>query len=423
MEKLRQFVDDETSRCIRCGYCLPTCPTYAVTGLESAVARGRNYYARQDELTGLRMNKRVKEAIKACLLCGACVDNCAPKVQTDKIMVAVRSENIQKNGQPPLQRFVFRELLMQPERMTRLMKLISFGKRTGISGLAKALSVFGWFGKNVAGAESLVQTFPKKFMREYDARSFGQIENPAMTVAYFMGCGINYAFPNVGLTTLKLLNRLNIAVHVIDHLCCGLPAFGYGDMEAARTMARSNIDAFSALKVDAVITECGSCASFLHDYPKLFESDQEMLKRAEAFSAKVYNLTHFLYHKAHGYIPEPSEKLVVTYHDPCHLSHHLHVTEEPRELLKQMNGIEYRELPEANWCCGGAGTYNITNRELSSKILSRKMDNVKKTGADVLLTACPGCMIQLAYGVRTHGLPVKVMHINELLYDFGSDEN
>ena len=109
------------------------------------------------------------------------------------------------------------------------------------------------------------------------------------------------------------------------------------------------------------------------------------------------------------------DNLTVTYHDPCHLSHYLHITSQPRNLLRQIEGIEFRELPEANWCCGGAGTYNISHFELSMKILQRKMQNLKSTGADILVTDCPGCLIQLSYGVRIHKLPVKVTHINQLL--------
>lgn len=401
-------------KCIRCGYCLPTCPTYAITGLEYSVARGRNYFAKAIIERETDFSKKVKQSIFECLLCGACVENCAPAVKTNEIMVTARAAYIQKYGQPPLQRYLFRELLPYPERMTRLMKLLALGKRSGISGLVKALRVFGWFGKNIAETEGLFKTFPKTFLRQLLPTFPFKDGHKSLKVAYFIGCGINYAFPDVGLATVQLLAKSKVRLKVLNNYCCGLPAAGYGDIEAARMLAQKNLLIMKNIDCDLFITDCASCTSFLKDYPILFKDNSEWSELARSLSHKIIDITEFF---DRFYIEKRlklNKKITVTYHDPCHLSHYLHISSQPRNLINQIDGVNFHELPEADWCCGGAGTYNISHHELSMKILQRKMQNLQSTGAQVLVTACPGCLVQLSYGVRKYKLPVKVNHLNQL---------
>jgi len=415
MSKEWQRAYQEAIRCIRCGYCQPTCPTYVVTGMEHAVARGRNYLARTIYEGTIEPGKAYKSPIFECLLCGACNTNCAPVVKTQQIMMAARQVYIEKQGQPLLQRFVFREMLPDPERMHRLMKLISLGKRTGISGLARALRVFGWIGKNIANMEALVKSFPAKFFRERLEEINLSVTTPRLKVGYFVGCGINYAFPEVGLATVNLLTKNGFAVQVLDNICCGLPAAGYGDLEAARMMAKENIRQIEAAEVDVVISECGSCSSFLTDYGELLQDDEQWAPRAKAVSQKILDINVLLNQFSLQTGFKSKQPITVTYHDPCHLDHYLNVSSHPRSLIRKIEGVNYIELPEANWCCGGAGTYNIAHYELSMKILQRKMNNVRQTRATVLLSSCPGCLVQLAYGARKFDLPVTVKHVVELL--------
>ena len=412
-----QHAYEEAIRCIRCGYCQPTCPTYVMTGIEHSVARGRNFLARclyEDEI---ELTKEFKNPIFECLLCGACNQNCAPVVKTQDIMMAAREKYIQKMGQPHLQRFVFRELLPNPKRMTRLMKLASFGKRSGLSGLAQALRVFGWFGKNIANMEELLSTFPKKFFRERANELGNQAQKSKLKIGYFVGCGINYAFPDVGVATVNLLRKNNYHVEVLENVCCGLPAAGYGDSTAAKLLARKNIETIEQSGCDIVISECGSCSSFLTDYKHLLGDDESWTERAENVSARIKDINVFLTEFIAEKKFKSAEPMTVTYHDPCHLGHYMKIIKQPRELIREIDGIQFQELPESNWCCGGAGTYNIAHNEMSMKILKRKMENLQRTGANVLLTSCPGCIVQLSYGVRKFNVPVKVRHIVELLND------
>lgn len=413
----KEFITEETARCIRCGYCLSNCPTYVVTGVEHSVARGRNYIAKSLLEEKIEFSKDVKKSVFECLLCGACIEHCAPSVRTSEIMTAVRAKYIEDKGQPPLQKYLFNEILPYPERMTRLMKLVSMGKRSGISGLVQALRVFGWFGKNIANMEGLLKSFPKSFLRELIPGMKIEKKEDAMKVGYFIGCGIDYAFPNVGSATISVLKKGGFDIHILENNCCGLPATGYGDYDAARKLARQNLSMMSELDCDVIITDCASCTSFLTDYPELFPEESEWREKAEAVSKKIMDVTEFL----HRHMPDKVKKLSaeksVTYHDPCHLGRFLKIKEAPRALISDIEGVSFRELPESNWCCGGAGTYNISHYDLSMKILSRKMKNLESTGAETLVTACPGCMVQLGYGVRKSKLPVEVKHISEIIDD------
>jgi glycolate oxidase iron-sulfur subunit len=299
--------------------------------------------------------------------------------------------------------------------MTRLMKLASLGKRSGISGLAQALRVFGWFGKNIANMEDLLSTLPKKFFRERTNDLENQPHKSKLKIGYFVGCGINYAFPNVGVATVNLLRKNSYQVDVLENVCCGLPAAGYGDSAAAKMLARKNIETIEQSGCDIVISECGSCSSFLTDYKHLLGDDDSWVKRAENVSEKIKDSNVFLTEFISKRVFKSPESMTVTYHDPCHLGHYMKINKQPRELIREIEGIQFQELPEANWCCGGAGTYNIAHYEMSMKILQRKMENLQRTGADLLVTSCPGCIVQLSYGVRKFNVPVKVKHIIELL--------
>ncbi len=406
---------EEAIRCIRCGYCQPTCPTYMMTGIEHSVARGRNFLARLIYEGEIEFKKDFKQPIFECLLCGACNTNCAPVVKTQQIMMAARHAYIQKKGQPPLQRYVFRELLPNPKRMTRLMKLVSFGKRSGISGLAQALRVFGWIGKDIANLEALVKSFPKKFFRDRLNEVNFEPANRQIKVGYFVGCGINYAFPEVGLATVNLLAKNQFSIEVLDNYCCGLPAAGYGDLDAAKSLAQRNIEVIEKSGCDIVVSECGSCSSFLTDYKNLLADDEQWDQRAEQAAKKIKDINICLSEFPPQFEFKSPDSISVTYHDPCHLEHYMKIKDQPRKLIRSVAGITYHELPESNWCCGGAGTYNISNYDLSMKILQRKMNNLLKTDATVLLSSCPGCLVQLSYGVRKYNVPVRVKHIVQLL--------
>ena len=202
-----------------------------------------------------------------------------------------------------------------------------------------------------------------------------------------------------------------------------MPAYGYGDIESTLAMARKNIDLAGSLDVDAVITTCATCGSLLKRYPALLSDDADYSAQASAFSDKVKDITEFL--SDIGLNTEMSTlKHRVTYHDPCHLGRFQKVTDQPRQILKSIPGVEFIEMVESNMCCGAAGSYNIGHHDLSMKVLARKMENLARTSADLLVTCCPGCSMQLAYGIREHSLNMNSVELVELLdLAYGSAPN
>jgi len=406
---------DEIARCNRCGFCQVACPIFRATGHEAGVARGRLALLRALIERRIDWDAELKEPLFACLLCGACTANCFPAVPTADLIVEGRSQYLDRVGRGTLHRLLFEHLLPHPKRLRLAARAAALGKRTGLSKVAKALGLLRIFGRDFPRAEEIVSRFPAKALRETVPP--GVLEGKGdLRIGYFVGCGIDVMCPQAGQATLGVLRELGRTVEVLDNCCCGLPPVTYGDRAAAVELAEKNLRLLDPARFDVVVTDCSSCAAFLKKYPSLFEDGDPRREKAAAAAARVRDVLELLSPTAGSPLGERAEgeKLVVTYHDPCHAVRGQGLTGEPRELLRSLPGVEFRELPEADWCCGGAGSYALSHYDLALKVLDRKMDNLERTGADLLVTSCPACIIQLSYGVRRRGLPVRVCHISQL---------
>ncbi|MGQ9731631.1 MAG: (Fe-S)-binding protein [Candidatus Zipacnadales bacterium] len=421
-----EFVSNELARCNKCGYCIQTCPTYRVTGHEGNVARSRNDLVRAIQRGQSELLEEMRDRFFQCLLCGACTETCLTSVQTDEIMVEAREAYRKAHGEPWLQRFIFRELLPNQKRLARFARLIALGKNTGISGLARSLGLLKIVGRKVDNAEGLIEKMPWRFFRELlPALGFEpHADKPkgwlqwrpekkiGPRVLYFVGCGSNFQVPVELVGAIRLLQASQCEVTVIPNVCCGLPPYSYGDREGARLLAAINLEVVGETEYDVLVTECSSCSSFLKQYPRVL-ANTPYAERAQAFANRIHDITELLPKLD---LPEPRPiARKVTYHDPCHLGRKQKITQQPRELLQRIPGLEFVELREADWCCGGAGSYNLTNPELSKKILQRKINNVRATDADTLITSCPACVIQLTAGIREAKLEVEVRHLCDFL--------
>jgi len=415
MNQQLQSIYDEVSKCNRCGFCQAHCPIFEITGDERNVARGHNVHVRKLAEGSLEISEDFKDPLFECLLCKACVANCFPAVRTDKSVIAGRAEYMKRVGQPKVMHFLFHRLLPDPDRLSKYVRLAALGKNSGMTKLARAMGILNWFGKDLDKVEGIVEKLPKSSFREQAAGLKLEPPNPKQQVAYFVGCGFNFILPQVSESTLEVLVQTGAKVQIADNCCCGLPAYGYGDLEAAQKMARKNIEALEKLRADVVVTECGSCSAFLKEYSELFQGEPDTQRRAKVLAKKVKGFSEYMEDKLPASLPSSSISGKVTYHDPCHMSRYQGVVKQPRALLKTIPGLTYTEMPEADRCCGAAGSYNVMHYEQSMKVLGRKMENLKKIGADILTTECPGCIIQLSYGVRRAGLGVRVLHISELI--------
>ncbi|MBA7665842.1 Lactate utilization protein A [subsurface metagenome] len=241
-----------------------------------------------------------------------------------------------------------------------------------------------------------------------------------MRVGYFSGCMTDFVLPELGKHIINFLTRNGVEVVVPrEQGCCGAPVFlGAGDFETGRKMADANVKAFEGL--DYVISDCATCTSALKDYAKFLADTSQRKKAYEKFAKKVKDISEFLIDvldlPVSAYKPSAEARgKKVTWHDPCHLSRHLGITSQPRQVIRSISGVEYVEMPNADRCCGMAGAFSLHYYDLSKDIADKKAASIESTGADIVVSSCPGCEIQLIDSVVRNKLPVKVMHIMELI--------
>lgn len=402
---------DEVVKCNRCGFCLSACPVYQATGVETKAPRGRNALVRGLLDKKLSWNEELRESLFQCLNCRACVEACFPAVETDEIVLTMRAAYTQQYGEPWLRRYLFRRLLPDPQKLASAIRKIPFLK-SGAT-LIRVLSLLPWLNRDLFLPFELLPPLPAQNLRER-WEGFKKQGKSGRKIAYFGGCAFNFLLPDIGAATLKLISQSDPEIIWPEHGCCGLPAYGHGDWEAARIMALKNLQLFQELEVEAIITECASCSSFLKKYPTLFPQDPHLRQKAERFSQRVLDISQFLLNQDMDYETH-RQGLKVTFHDPCHLRRFQKIKDQPRQLLQKLPEVNFREMPEADWCCGGGAGLNLAHYALAMKILERKIENVQKSGAQVLITSCPGCYLQLRHGVKKKKLPVEVSYLTEFL--------
>ena len=413
MPTVAEEIAETLQRCNKCGLCLAGCPIYKITGVEWTNARGRIALLRSALLDHRLELSELEEPIFNCLTCNGCVEHCPPAVMTGELVFKAREEMLKQRGDSWLQRLIFQKLLANPSRLHQASKLLRLVDVTGLRTAARKTGLTKLIG-DAGKAEVIVPKVPAGEGLEAIKRLARKIENPKHRVAYFVGCYAPNFAPEKAAATIRILHRHQVEVIIPEFVCCGLPAAGYGDMLSAQSLARKNIDLAGKLKVDAIVTPCASCSSFLKDYVKLLANDPQWAEKAKDFAGKVRDISEFLVDI--GLVTEMGTvKKKVTWHDPCHLAHYQKIKEPPRTILKSIPGVEFVELGEADMCCGAAGSYAFKNYDLSMQVLARKMSNVGKTSADILVSTCPACIMQLSCGVSQHKMPMRVAEIVEVL--------
>ena len=405
---------DDISQCNKCGFCQVACPVFRSTGMESGVARGRLALLRAIIEDRLEWDRDIEGPLFDCLLCGACTANCFPAIPTASLVLKARSEYLERVGRKPIHRLLFDHLLPYPRRLHWAARAVALGKNSGLSDVAQALGLLRICGRNLPRANEIIARFPNRAFREKHPPGPYKGRGDSLRVGYFVGCGVDAITQEAGAATLRQLKRIAKEVHILDNCCCGLPAWSYGDMAAARKLAAKNMAELASRELDVIVADCSSCASFLKTYVDLFPPGHALHRAAVSVVNRVRDMVVLLFENRLD-TASVKKPLIVTYHDPCHAVRGQGVAAEPRELLKRFDSITYRELPEADWCCGGAGSYAVAHHALSRKVLDRKMDNLKKTGAELLVTSCPACVIQLSFGVRRHQLKTRVCHISQIV--------
>jgi glycolate oxidase iron-sulfur subunit len=411
-------LNDLIAKCNRCGFCQAGCPVYRVTGEEHSLSRGRLAVARGLMLGELELTPDVVRSLEDCLLCRGCTAHCFPAIRTDEIVTAVRHANVRSHGLPAWQRVLFRSVLADSRKLEWAGRWAVWAKRTGLAKAAEKAGLAGGADSPLRAANEVVPDLPARSFRRGERHAGADEDKATSRIGYFVSCGLSFQYPEVVDATLRVLGRAGCSVTILDNTCCGRPAHAYGDVDAAKDIARRNVDRLAAAAdLDAVVSDCGSCSTHLKDYGALLSDDPAYAAKAAALSAKVKSFSEFVATK--GLEPGPGRvDATVTYHDPCHLSNRFaKVTAQPRALLKSVPGVTYKELPESDWCCGASGSYTFLHHREATGVLDRKMDRVATTGATILATECPACMMHLGYGVRRRGLPVEVRHVSQVLDD------
>ena len=408
------------SRCIRCGLCLNACPTYRELGLEMDSPRGRIYQMIQVEAGRLTLGESFVQHIDLCLDCRACETACPSGVEYGKLVEAARGQIETYYKRPPLagllRKLFFREILPHRRRLEVAGKILRFYQRSGLEKLVLAsrlLKILPW---NMERVAELAPRMEEPFFTERLGTVVSAVGTRRYRVAFFAGCIANLSFARLNDATVRVLARNGCEVVIpAEQGCCGALHVHAGIRDVARELAKKNIQAFRTDEFDAVITNAAGCGSVLKEYPLLFEEEErDYLEPARAFSAKVRDITEFL-----AGIELNKDFAVtrarVTYQDSCHLGHAQKIRAAPRKLLAAVPGLEFVELKESEICCGSAGIYNVVHNDLAEKILASKMRRIDETKADLILTANPGCLLQLRAGVSRAGGERRVLHVVELL--------
>lgn len=384
---------DHYLRCVRCGQCRSVCPVFEIVRNETATPRAKVFLAHMLAKGELKPDGPMASLLSLCLLCQACTRECPSAIPVHKIVTAARSR-LAREVFSPLGRIVFKELWTRPRLLDLSARLFSACQNLGLTGLGGSLGL-------LPPALGLPGRLPRRPARAFIQEITRAEGAPKMRVGYFLGCTTNFLFPAVARSTVAVLARLGCEVVTpVELNCCGLPQAENGQTDAAKFLAESISAAFQRLGVEAVVSDCASCFAAL--------KENSALKGIE-----VLDLSRLLNDLLNGHNLKKVDK-VATYHDPCHLSKAQGITAGPRQLLDR-TCAEFREMPCANNCCGSGGAFSFYHYDTSMAILDKKIYSIKETGAEVVATFCPSCIMQIRHGLQKNGQAVMVAHPAEIL--------
>jgi len=411
-------IAEELQKCARCGECRSVCPVFDELGWEKYAARGKVALTHAVIRGELGLTESYGEVINNCLLCLACVENCGSGVRLDRIIIAARNEMTQEKGLPFVKRMAHRLLSSGRELIDyfamggSVAQYLLFKRLPGSSGLKRR------FPLPMVEKDRYI---PSLVLRPFRSRmpEINSAQGARRRVLFFTGCLVNFVYPNIGESVVQVLHRFDTDVIIprAQH-CCGAPAEVGGDLGTARALARKNLDALLADPHD-IVTACASGGYMLKKvYPDLFDRRDPYFRKALSVAGRTYDISEYLVKKIGMQTIQRNLKSnslkTVTYHDPCHLVRGQGIADEPRQLLRAAFGERFVELKEADRCCGSGGTYGLTHRNTSLRILQRKTEHILSTGAEIVATGCPGCMLQLKDGLYRHGSDKRVYHVIEL---------
>ncbi|HUU00550.1 MAG TPA: (Fe-S)-binding protein [Myxococcota bacterium] len=425
-EKKKPSLRSEIDRCVRCGACMAQCPVYGATQREGGVARGKIALTRAGQDGRLAAGQVFRFHLSACLLCGSCTAVCPNQVDTPFIVQAERARLAAAKKTGRLKSYVLRKILPSRRLLPALLSGARFSRLLWASKVPKESGLHIRFLRGPGGERHRIPKISRPFFIERGKKK--AVGTEEVDVALFAGCVSNYLRPQAAGAALAGLAGLGASVIVpADQGCCGLPAFGAGETQAARKLALRNLDAF--LPADGhwpryITSPCASCVYMLSKHMvELLSDDVEVAGRAREFEERVVPFSA-LWLKLRGDSPPKTalgEKRgpLLTYHDPCHLAKGLKERDAPRKLLTSLPNARFTEMEDADRCCGQGGSFCVSHYDLSLAIAERKLDSVLRSGADILVTECSGCLLQLTEALGRVKPGSEVILTSEALLRFG----
>lgn len=423
MPGLKEELAETIKGCSRCGFCMVECPAYGATKIEWDAARGRVSLADKLVKGQMQLDEELNDPADTCLMCRSCYEQCPGKVDTPKAMQIIRTMRYEAGKMPLPYRLVFESVFPHPKVMSLGAHVLSGCQGVGLTKIVDNNLVARSFPKlkNIVGS---IPRIPGK-----QARQLIPVVNPAEgkkqgRVLYFLGCATDLVYPEIAQAGVRLLQMHGVEVVVPPVSCCGLPAYTYGHMKIAKTLAKKNLDVLNLTDqgFDAVVGDCSTCISFLKGYSSLFQVDEEesWRRRSGVMGEKCDDVIGFLLKLGlKAYTKEIKQK--VTFHMPCHVARYLNTAQDVEHVARNLPGIDFRKAENQNICCGGAGSYCFTQAARSQKILCQKLAGIYDTDAEFVLTTCPACLMQLQSGLKgavSHKeIPlVKTTHLMQFMF-------
>jgi len=406
----------EAMQCIRCASCLNVCPIFRLVG---GHVFGKVYTGGIGTiLTAWYDELQSSEYIQGlCIQCGACKDVCPARIDIPGMIMEIRRRLVKNQGVPLLQKSIY-SVVNNRRLFHGMLRAASIAGKPFSKG-TKFIRHLPMFLADLTDGRSLPAIASKPFRDVF--KTIEQPKNLKETAIFYAGCLIDFAYPEMGVALVKILNKAGIAVRFPEgQTCCGAPARYNGAYEVAARNAADNIEALLAEEADYVVSACPTCTVALnHEFISTFESlgQSSILPRARELAAKTMDfstLVKRLVDEGRLTLKEGQELGKITYHDSCHLKRTLHADRPPRQLLQQA-GYELTEMFECDTCCGMGGSYSLKLPEISAPILQRKLKNIKDTGAPLVAMDCPGCVMQIRGGMDQDGAGVRVRHTVELI--------
>jgi glycolate oxidase iron-sulfur subunit len=427
-EALKLTLDyDQLTNCMRCGFCLPACPTFRETGVEAESPRGRIALMKAVVDGVMEPDEAFETQMNHCLGCRACEPACPADVKYGQLIEQAREAVEQHTTSHRwwvklARKTAFKGVFPHQKRMRLLGGALRLYQRSGLRHVARGIGVMQLFPKHMREMERILPDASYQGVVEKIGSLHPAVGERLATVGLFRGCIMDVLFTETNVNTVRLLNAAGFDVVIPDtQNCCGALHAHSGEQSGAKELAKNNIRTFKEAGVDWIISNAGGCGAMLVDYGHLLHDDPEWKEDAAWFAARTVDISKVIVD--HGKLPvsfgeaKTESPVRITYQDSCHLRNAMRSSDAPRKLMRKVKGAEFVELHEADRCCGSAGIYNLTQPQMAEQILDHKMEHVKHTGAHLLITSNPGCLLQMKHGIEKNGMSghMEAVHLVDFL--------